>query len=140
MFPKADSFILTVRGPHATEVYTTKSSTIMMSKKAQAPGRYTWLLEATSQGKVVASRDGWYSIMTDADYKSMKQTRGMIQDEYQTGSMQELAVLSMLYQSYEMWNEMSLMLLALNEKQPENMEVVRKIREINPFLLEELGR
>ncbi len=136
VYPGADLFTLIVAGRHGVEKFTTKSSSIMMSTGVQPPGRYTWVLEARQQGKVVASRDGWYRVMTGKEYQSMKEARDMIQDEYPSGSVQEMAVLSMLYQSYEMWNEMSLILLALKDKQPDNTEVVRKIREINPFLLE----
>lgn len=138
VYPGADLFTLTVTGEHGTDRFTTKSSSIMMSTGVQPPGRYTWVLEARRQGKVVASRDGWYRVMKDKEYQSMSEVRDMIQNEYPSGSVQEMAVLSMLYQSYEMWNEMSLILLALKDKQPDNTEVVRKIREINPFLLEGL--
>lgn len=138
-YPKAKEFVLTVVGEHGSETFTTKASHIMMSTDVQVPGRYTWQLEAKHQGQTVATREGWYTIMSKDSYKSMEKTRQMIQDEYPAGSMQEMAVLSMLYQSYEMWNEMALLLLALNEKQPENAEVIRKIRSINPFLLEDLG-
>lgn len=139
VYPLADKFVLRVRGPRGEEVFTTKSSAISLAERVQGPGRYTWVLEAKQRGKVVASRDGWYSIMTDDEYQVMKASRQMIQDEYPAGSMQEMAVLSMLYQGHGLWNEMSLMLMALHKKQPDNVEVVRKIRSINPHLLEQMG-
>ncbi len=140
VYPNADEFSLTVTGVNGSTTTSTTSSSITMGDEKQAPGRYTWVLEAKLNGKVVASRDGWYEIMTEDTFARVKQNRALIQDEYASGGMEEMAALSMLYQSYEMWNEMSLLLLALNKKQPENAEVIRKLRSINPHLLTQTDR
>ncbi len=140
VYPKADLFTLTVSGDYGTDISETKSPSMNMATDILKPGRYTWVLEAKHRGKVVATRKGWFSIMTNATYESMKKSRDMILDEYPAGSMQEMAVLAMLYQSYDMWNEMSLVLLALHDKQPNNTEIIRKIGSINPHLLERAGR
>ncbi len=136
VYPRAEFFALTVRGDHGVDTLKTKSAKLGVTNKMQRAGHYTWILEAKYDGDVVASREGWYTIMTDNTYDEMKKSREMILEDYPANSVQRLAVLSMLYQSYEMWDEMSLVLLAMSKKQPGNTEVIRKIRSINPFLLE----
>jgi hypothetical protein len=137
VYPHAEVFVLTVRGDHGADLSATKSCRILMPRDVQAPGRYTWVLEAKLDNRVVASRDGWYEIMDHETYKEMQNSREIIRDEYPAGGIQETAALALLYQSYEMWDETAALLLSLHKKQPDNTEVIRKIRSINPYLLEQ---
>ena len=123
---KAETYWLVVSDVHNTRYLNveTKETTLTYPKSGLIQGKdYEWIVLAIAKGRIIATGEGGFSILTEASLKELGQDEQAIKQLYPEKTAGRLISLAILYQNYRLFDDAVAILRELRQQYPENENI-----------------
>jgi hypothetical protein len=123
---KAETYWIMVSDFHNTRYLNveTKETTLTYPNSDLIRGTdYEWIVLAIAKGRIIATGEGGFSILTEASLKELERDEQAVKQCYPEETAGQMISLAILYQNYRLFDDAVAILRELRQQYPENVNI-----------------